>query len=405
MLNCMRKNLSQHKTVARECPNCHKIKSFPARNDTCSPACANEWRARPSTDVLHEIRGNVWEVSLPETNIGTEAELVAQFEIDLTRWNIDKFTVSRNRSKVADAGQFALKARLTRKIEQNLVRDELAAMALEFKRQRPPVKPIKHSTRISGNMLELTIPDLHMGKLAWAPETGYRDYDVRIAERTFEAALAALVQRTAAFDYDQVLLVIGNDLLNTDSIEDTTTAGTQVSTDTRYFKTFEVTRRMLTRAIEQLRLLAPVKVVVVPGNHDTLSSWHMGNSLECYFHACPDVTVDNEPTQRKYHQHGNVMLMWSHGDKGKRSDLPLLMATERPAMFGATKYREIHTGDLHQVRLEETHGIRLRILPALCAPDDWHSGNGYVGNVASAEAYVWSAVEGLISMATYSVPD
>ena len=44
--------------------------------------------------------------------------------------------------------------------------------------------------------LELTIPDLHLGKLAWGHETGHGDYDVRIAERTFETAVAALIERT-----------------------------------------------------------------------------------------------------------------------------------------------------------------------------------------------------------------
>jgi hypothetical protein len=91
--------------------------------------------------------------------------------------------------------------------------------------------------------------------------------------------------------------------------------------------------------------------------------------------------------------------MFTHGDKGKRNDYPLLMATEQPEMFGQTKYREAHTGHTHQTKLDEQHGVRVRVLPALCEADDWHAENAFVGNLRSAEAYVWNKDEGLINIA------
>jgi hypothetical protein len=102
----------------------------------------------------------------------------------------------------------------------------------------------------------------------------------------------------------------------------------------------EYTRRFL--VIDLLEWEAYVKMV--PGNHDTLSTWCLGHSLECWFHATPDVMIDNEPRNRKYHQFGQVILMFTHGDKGKRPNYPLVMATEQPQMFGATVHREAHTG-------------------------------------------------------------
>jgi hypothetical protein len=119
---------------------------------------------------------------------------------------------------------------------------------------------------------------------------------------------------------------------------------------------------------------------------------------------CPDVTVDNEPAQRKYVEFGRCMVLLTHGDKGKREDYPLLMATEQPAMFGRTLYREAHTGHLHQTKVQEYHGVRVRILPSLAGADAWHAENGYVGNIRAAEAFVWSADEGLVATAYYTVP-
>ncbi len=161
---------------------------------------------------------------------------------------------------------------------------------------------------------------------------------------------------------------------------------------------------MMTRTIERLRLVAPVDVVMVSGNHDALSVWHLGDSLECYFDKCPDVRINNDPTARKYHQFGSVMLMFTHGHQGKAADYPLLMATEQPAMFGSTKFREAHTGHQHKTKLDEQHGVRVRVLPALCSADDWHAERGFVGNILSAEAYVWNKDEGLVTIAIYSLP-
>lgn len=46
----------------------------------------------------------------------------------------------------------------------------------------------------------------------------------------------------------------------------------------------------------------------------------------------------------------------------------------------------------------------MRILPSLCAPEDWHVSKGYIGNIRSAEAYVWDEFDGLIGTAVYNVP-
>ena len=415
------------KYARRPCPACGKVKSFPLRNKFCSRECsADNQRGDPPAETS-EIEGNTWEISLPRTRIHTLDELLTYCEVDTSIWEVERFVVNKweigRKAKtvdlafsdgvmdgyVRDSGVifveplFQVKAYLRRKVEILSVREELAAMRAEFERKVPRFKPIKRSQRKAGNVLELTIPDLHMNKLAWSRETGHGDYNVEIAEQTFEAALAALIERTSSFRFDEVLFVVGNDLLHTDNAAGTTTAGTPVTGDTRYYRAFWVARQMLTRAIERLREIAPVRVIVVPGNHDALAAWHLGDSLACYFHKCRDVTVDNEPVKYKYYRIGSVMLMWTHGDEGKRLDYPLLMATERPEMFGVTKWREAHTGDKHHVRLEEQHGVRVRTLPSLCQPDDWHSRKALVGSILSAEAYVWNKEDGLIGTATYSV--
>ena len=437
----MPRHKSQHKASKRECPVCHEVKEFPDRNSTCSTKCGNilnkEKKASEKSPVstdsneTHEVSGDSWTISLKETRIHTLEALIDFFEVNTEEWDVERFLVNKweigRKDKrqdlvwksgvadgyVKDSGKifveplYQVKAWLKKKVLQITVREELESLKESAKRVATSAKPIKRINRkSSNNLMEASIPDLHIGKLAWGRETGWGDYDVRIAEALFDEALGTLLARTESYSVDKICFVVGNDLLNTNNAEGTTAAGTMVTSDSRFHKTFRIAREMTVRAIEQMRKIAPVNVVVVPGNHDRLATWHLGDSLECYYHKYKDVVIENDPTPRKYFQWGNVMLMWSHeGQVGKRSDYPLLMATEQPQMFGATKFREVHTGDLHQVRLEEKHGVRVRILPSLSAADDWHSEHGFVGNIRSAEAYIWNKKEGLIGTATYSVPN
>lgn len=377
---------------------------FPRFSDFLNAAGLDS-KTEPETS---EISGDVWNITLPKTRISTLDQLLDYCKVDLSVWEVERFVVNKWEvaGKINDAFSveplFQVKATLKKRHEIIAVRREIELLKEDAKRAAPVPKPVIRDTQSSGNMLEINIPDIHVGKLAWPEETGERPYDTLIAPLVVQRALGMLLARTRNYQLDYILFVVGNDLFNSDDLEGRTTKGTQVTTDGRYHKTFAIVRRMITDAIERLRQIAPVKVMMVSGNHDNLSVWHLGDSLECYFHKYADVEIDNQPRQRKYHQYGKVMLMMTHGDKGKRQDYPLLMATEQPEMFGSTKFREAHTGHTHMTKLDEQHGVRVRVLPALCPADDWHAENGFTGNQRVAEAYVWNKDEGLIAQAYYN---
>jgi len=281
-------------------------------------------------------------------------------------------------------------------------RDELEALKGLAKQEIGRVPKAVSTPKDTGILLEIATPDLHVGKLAHSIETGGRPYDVKIAIATFERALDALVARTAMYNVEEVLLVAGNDLFNSDSPENETTAGTAVSCDGRFHKTFHHVRNMMVKAVERLRQIAKVHVMIVPGNHDRMTAYHLGDSLECYFHADPQVRVTNTPAVRKYVEWGKCLIGFCHGDEGRRTEYAQLMAAENPQAWGRTQFREVHTGHYHKQQLEEFHGVRVRILSALCPPDDWHSANGYVGAIRQAEAFVWSKAEGLLAEVFYN---
>ena len=380
----------------------------------------NDVLAQKASPVLTEsntVKGDSWEISIPKSRIHTLEDLIKFFEIDLTVWEVERFVANKwemgyTRWKVkgdktaAAEPLYQVKAFLKRKTSIVAAKQEIADLMVLSKEKAPKPPAIVKRTGRKGHMLEINLTDHHFGKLAWQMETLAANYDVKIATAVFHRAMAAILDRSPYDSYEEIWFVVGNDLFNADNTAGTTTAGTQVDSDVRIRKTYVTVRTLVVRAIENLRHIADkVKVIVVPGNHDYNTTWHLGDSLELYFSKYPDVEVDNSPSSRKYHAYGNTLIGYTHGDKGKLSDLAVLMTVEAREQYGATKFHEWHTGHTHHTQTNEVHGIRIRVLPALCPPDKWHSESGFVGNLRSSEAYLWDKEQGLISIIIYTDSD
>ena len=375
--------------------------------------------AKNTTPVLTESNqshGDQWEISLPKSRIHTLDQLIAAFAIDLSVWEVERFIANKwemgytTGPKVSKTSAveslYQVKAFLRRK--KNIVdaKREIEELKTLAKNEAKTPRDIQKHTGKKGGMLEINLTDHHFGKLAWQLETLHANYDVKIATAVFHRALSAILDRSPYSTYDEIWFVVGNDLFNADNTLGTTTAGTQVESDVRIRKTYVTVRTLMVRAIEMLRHLADkVKVVVVPGNHDFNTTWHLGDSLELYFAKYSDVEVDNTPSQRKYHEYGQTLIGYTHGDKGKVKELPLLMTVEAREPYGRTKFHEWHTGHTHTSLTTEFHGIRVRVLPALCPPDKWHSEMGFVGNLRSSEAFHWDKAQGLTNIIIYTDSD
>lgn len=384
-------------------------KFFPTFGAFCLAAGVNPDPPDTKTPIeTDEIVGDQRTIKLNRTRISSLEDLIAFCNIDLNIWEVERFVANKwEMAAVIDESVvveplFQVKATLRRRNDVIAVSAEIQSLKEQAKLSAPAPKPIKRSTKPASKMLEVALFDPHFGKLAWGAETGGPNYDTNITEMMYRRAFETLLERASGHDYSLILFPIGNDLLHSDNLEGRTTKGTYVSTDGRFQKTFTTVRKLMVECIERLRQIAPVRVVVVPGNHDTVSAWCLGDSLECYFHNYGDVAVDNSPKARKYVHYGQTLLLFTHGDKGKRVGYPLLMANEERELFGQTRFHEIHTGHLHTTKLEEQHGVRVRILPSLSPADAWHAENGFVGNQRNAEAFVWDKEEGLVAQYYYN---
>jgi hypothetical protein len=262
-------------------------------------------------------------------------------------------------------------------------------------------------------LYEVAIMDAHLGMLAWGEETG-QSYDLDIAAADFRHAANYHVQLARdAYGAERILFLVGNDLFHIDGMVDgkigTTTAGTPQDFDSRLPKLFRTARQVVVDALDQARLVAPVDVVMVPGNHDEFTVFRFGEVLEAWYRKDNRVTVLNDPTRRKYYRYGKNLLGLTHGMEAsrKRDPLPLIMATEAPELWAKTTHREWHVGHFHSAKemhymapapvLEEHRGVRVRVLPGLTASDAWHKNEGYA-HTRAATGVAWDHDGGIIGL-------
>lgn len=132
-------------------------------------------------------------------------------------------------------------------------------------------------------------------------------------------------------------------------------------------------------------------VQAIQGNCEI--SFHLGEVLRAWYSSSFNVTVNNTPEPRKYYSYGTNFLMFTHGDKEKSADLPLIMATEKPKEFAEATYREVHCGHFHKEMVNEYRGIKVRYLPSIAKTSSWTNEMGW-NNLKCAQAYLYHPSKG-----------
>lgn len=357
----------------------------PVRIRTLEDAIAH---AEVDTSVWYVLdwECTAWQVSMKLRSFDGRGKVIGETPVTRDLWRL-KMRLRRIMPKPFLEATEAL----FRRIEERAFRFD----APRFKRDKPKY------------LLELDLPDVHFGKLCWNKETG-SDYDLKIAEQVYRNGFADLLEESSGYNPSQIVIPIGNDFFHVDNANSTTTAGTYVDSDGRYPKIIECGTAAMVGAVELALQVAPVRLILVRGNHDWTASWHLARWLQAYFRNAKHVEVDCEPASRKYLRWGWNLTGYTHGHQVKPEKLPLIMATERPQDWAETRCREWHLGHLHHPKAFETksvashNGVRVRHLMSLSGTDLWHYDMGFIGEPPAAEAYVYRWEGGIASH--FSVP-
>ena len=347
------------------------------------------------------------------TPIRTEKDALAACEVDTSVWFVEKFETScwsmpikvRNNGKeeVVQQQQYRVKLWLRRimpkPVEEatNAIFDRMAKHAINYGRTA-----YRNDTRAeSQSMAVFCLFDAHFGKMCWARETG-DNYDLNIAELVFSNAVDDMIAECTHRNVTSIVLPIGNDFFHIDNSKNTTYNNTPQDVDGRYAKMVECGEMAVIRAVERLTIIAPVSVIWVPGNHDPTTSYHLARTVKAWFSKSESVTVDTEPTTRKYVHWGTNLVGFTHGNEERKEALPALMANECRELWADTTCREWLTGHLHSSKawttkpLETQDGMVIRTLRSLAGTDAWHARKGYLNLSKAAEVYFYHASKGYV---------
>jgi hypothetical protein len=291
--------------------------------------------------------------------------------------------------------QISYQSKLTVKPRTNGI--DLKDIDEHFKRLDRKFKPlpIKYKPCDKSLMAEVNIADLHFGKLCWYGDTG-NNFDYKIARDMFHNIIGRIYTELKGKDLEYITFVWANDFFNSDTTNNTTTAGTAQDVDIRWQKLFNKGVEMLVQAITSLSEIAPVKTFYTASNHDEQTGYHALKYLEAWFRHDPNIEIDTSPIARKYILYGNTLLGFTHGDKEKPRTLSMLMPNEARELWGKAKYCEMHTAHLHSEHsIEEINGVIVRRISSPTATDTWHYTSGYVGSVRKAQTFIWDKELGL----------
>lgn len=352
-----------------------------------------------------------------EEPIKTLDDLIRVCKIDTTVWNIDKYIQNFWGDK------YQVKAFLSKIKKDEDLQNQKELILNELKAEKEKIRWAVNiadapdwlidSNRVGDTMLELDIPDIHIGKLSWAVESG-EDYDIDIAVKRYKDAVHELLSRVDLSKVERIHLPLGNDAIHIDNSENQTTAGTAVDTDGRFAKIFRAAKKLFIEVIEELRQIAPVDVTIIRGNHDSQTMFLLGELLDAWFHGEEDIMINNSPKFRKYYKYGKNGFMYTHGDKEKHAELGQIFAHEEANLWAATKYRFCKLGHRHinrktnkpsfkDVITGDTYiGFQVQIIPSLSGSDEWHYAHAYLG-AKQAKAFLYHREKGEIGEFTITV--
>lgn len=268
--------------------------------------------------------------------------------------------------------------------EDNVIKEIKEDILKALKEYSPKVE-VKYKAVEDPIVYEISLPDIHYGKID--------GQTLDQAEEAYMNTVKDLMHKASGLNIERILLPVGNDGMNSEGYSRATTKGTPQHDGAEWQETFVGYCNLMVRTINFLARVAPVDVIVIQGNHDYERMFYSGEFLRAFFLDHEGVTIDNNYNSRKYYKYGKNMIMFTHGDNEKSSEMPLIMATEEPMMFAETTHREVHCGHKHKEQVNEYRGIKVRFIPSICGNDAWHKMMGYEAK-RTGQAHIWNKNRG-----------
>jgi hypothetical protein len=370
---------------------------------------------------MGEMGGKARNVTYRETDDGAEIEstskrimtlddLLTACQVDLEQWEVEKCVITKHEmgrkethkdlefdeGKIAgflvDSGHLHVALLVNIKVWLKRRAEAPLAMAVEsiiarLKEHAPQYKAPKPLKLAGDHLLVPAIFDSHFNKRSVDGR-----YTAEQAKHDFMAAAEALASRALSMGHTigRVMIPVGNDALHSDDLAGHTTKGTPVELSGAQGVAIAALCEAHQYLGELMAEIAPVDLVIIPGNHDRFSSVWLGQVLAAQFSRHPNVTVLNlECGPRFYYPFGKMLIGLTHGESVKPRDLAQIMATEVPQLWADARYRLWMKGHLHKEQgmlhaVASEPGVRIMTIPSIAPTDEYHLLHGFVGQERAA---------------------
>ena len=332
-------------------------------------------------------------------NIVSSVEKLQSKGIDIPE-NFEVIKISNSETTGQQWVQYAPKQKDKKELEQ--FKEQFLK---DLSNYSPAYPKIEREPTKEGHLLVIDIADLHINKYACNELTGAK-YNSNLAVKRAIKGTKGILSKSRGYDIDKILFVIGNDVLNTDTITKTTTKGTLQDTDNNWFDAYKIAYDCYVECLELCLSVANVDVIHCPSNHDYMSGCFLAETLKAHFNQCLNINFDTSPAYRKYYQYYNNLIELEHGDKGKQSELPLIIAQSQPKLWANTKFRyaylhHIHHSDKRQFQSSKDYvGLNVTYLRSPSSADLWHYESGYI-NLVAVEGFIHSKDNGRVAHLTH----
>ncbi len=245
--------------------------------------------------------------------------------------------------------------------------------------------------------------DPHFGLFSWQGETG-KNWDLKTAVKVVKQTFARVIARTAPTK--RAILLIGGDTLHSNTNENRTArSGHALQVDGRFPKVLLTTcETIVVVADMMLDHHEEVEIILIPGNHDEEAAYAVQYFLHAWYRNDPRVSVDLSASLFRFREFGRVMLGTTHGHTVKAAQMPEIMASREPEMWGRTKARYVHTFHVHHnSKHVATLGGCIAETHEIIAPQDaWHFNAGYLAG-RSQKSIIYDRERGEVSRVTEAI--
>lgn len=262
------------------------------------------------------------------------------------------------------------------------------------------IKPINLPKKVKDTELDkdsvtvLGAVELHLGKEAREFDVG-ENYNVDIAIERYETIVNVLCEEQEYRKSNKLVYGIGNDFINIDTPDNTTTKGTFQCGGISSYELFDIGLRLQLQSLLTLReKYNEIEVFLVKGNHANQLEYALFRALQQRFINDDVINFKDDYKEVQAIKMGNTSVFMTHGDSNYKRIVES-MSKEFHKIYGDTEHRYILLGHLHhKQKIDELNGFTVFRLSSPSGIDRWHYKERYVSQPGQ-EIFTFSKENGL----------